>query len=564
VSDPKPSPIPLPPALANALARARTWLSALSRPARVLLFSTIGLTAVFGALVALKVANPTYAVLFSQLEREDAAALVAKLKELKTPYRLSNDGSAIEVPEAMVHELRLDLASAGLPRGGGVGFESFDKMRLGATDFEQHVLYRRALEGELSRTIGTLGAVQSARVHLVLPERSIFVARAEPASASLVVKLHGGRTLGASEIAGIVHLTAASVPGLTPDRVALVTTEGAMLHKPRPVAQDGETSAGDSDGLSEARAIEVPLEERTRSMLEKVVGVGHVDVRITADVDLARVERVEDRYDPLKSALRSEEVTIDRVRGTVDEGVAGVPGAVSNLQGPAGASDAGAPVRADAGAAKEAPAHEQRTRNYELDHVTERRTSTRGTLRRLAVAVMLDGVPKTENGKTTSVPRSKEEIDRIAALVRSAVGANDERGDVVTIDSLPFADTEAAPEPVLAPPPSILSKVDWHNRKVQIGAGVPAALLFLLVSLGAARLLRPKKGRPLPETSALALVGSSVASLGAPVIEEALSPAEMREAARRAAAGDPATAALVIQHWLGTGEAEAPLPPAGT
>jgi flagellar M-ring protein FliF len=561
VSDPKPSPIPLlPPALANALSRARTWLSALSRPARILLFSTIGLTAIFGALVALKVANPTYAVLFSQLERDDAAALVAKLKELKTPYRLSGDGSAIEVPEANVHELRLDLASSGLPRGGGVGFESFDKMRLGATDFEQHVLYRRALEGELSRTIGTLGAVQSARVHLVLPERSIFVARAEPASASLVVKLHAGRTLGASEIAGIVHLTAASVPGLTPDRVALVTTEGAMLHKPRPVAQDGETSSGDAEGLSEARAIETPLEERTRAMLEKVVGVGHVDVRVTADVDLARVERVEDRYDPLKSALRSEEVTIDRVRGTVDEGVAGVPGAVSNLQGPTLAGDAGAPARSDAGAAKEAPAHEQRTRNYELDHITERRTSTRGTLRRLAVAVMLDGVPKTEGGKTTSVPRSKEEIDRIALLVRSAVGAKDERGDVVTIDSLPFIDTEATPEPVVAPPPTLLSRVDWHNRRVQIGAGIPAGLLFLLV---VARLLRRKKSRPLPETTTLALVGS-VGSPGAPALEEAISPAEMREAARRAAAGDPATAALVIQHWLGTGEAEAPLPPVST
>lgn len=548
MSDPKPtSALAL---LGVAYTRARSWLSGLSRPARVMFASTAALTVLFGALVALKVANPTYAVLFSQLEREDAASLVAKLKELKAPYRISSDGTAIEVPESQVHELRLELAGAGLPRGGGVGFESFDKMRLGATDFEQRVLYRRALEGELSRTIGTLGAVQSARVHLVLPERSVFVAHAEPASASLVLKLRAGRTLGGSEVAGIVHLTAASVPGLTPERVALVTTEGAMLHRPRPVSTNGESPGDDGESASEAGLIEASLEERARGMLEKVVGLGHADVRVTADLDLARVERVEDRYDPLHSSLRSEEVTIDRTRAGVDEGVAGVPGAESNLPGgPLLAGDAGAP-RADAGV-KDAPVHEARTRNYELDHVTEKRVSTRGRLRRLAVAVVLDSVIKTEGGKVTSTPRTKEEVDRIALLVRSAVGASDERGDVITVDSIPFLDAEAAVEPAPPPPPSLLERIeriDWRSRPVKLGGGALGGVVLLLLAL---RLLRRKKQRPALDVTVPTLPsGPSLRELEAKL--EA--PADVREAALRRASTDPATAALVIRHWLGTSE----------
>ena len=181
----------------------------------------------------MKSANPPYAILFSGLEQEDASAVIAKLKEMKVPYRATGNGGTIEVPEAQATELRLDMAGSGLPRGGAVGFESFDKMRLGATEFEQRILYRRALEGELSRTIGSITAVQSARVHLVLPEKSVFVSRNEPASASVIVKLRGGRSLGGGEINSIVHLVSSSVAGLAPDHVAVVSTEGVVLHKPR-------------------------------------------------------------------------------------------------------------------------------------------------------------------------------------------------------------------------------------------------------------------------------------------------------------------------------------------
>ncbi|HVH41100.1 MAG TPA: flagellar basal-body MS-ring/collar protein FliF, partial [Labilithrix sp.] len=343
----------------------------LSRPAKIVIVTTTLVLVAFGAWSGFRSSNPPYAVLFNNLDRDDAAAVVAKLKEMKVPYRLEGDGSVIEVPEEKAREVRLELAGGGLPRGGAVGFESFDKMRLGATDFEQRLLYRRALEGELARTIGTVAAVQTARVHLVLPEKSVFVSKNEPSSASVVLKLRGGRALGGGEVSGIVHLVSTSVAGLSPDHVAIVTTEGAVLHKPR---RQGEDGANDDDRASHARALEATLEERARAKVEKVTGAGHADVRVTVDIDPARVERVEDHYDPAKTALRSEERNVERAGEEIP--VAGVPGAESNLpggaaRGAAAGADGGAPVQT-AGAT--GTSRESHTRNFEVDRITEKRT----------------------------------------------------------------------------------------------------------------------------------------------------------------------------------------------
>ncbi|HEX7664938.1 MAG TPA: flagellar basal-body MS-ring/collar protein FliF, partial [Polyangiaceae bacterium] len=205
----------MPPPVAAVIDRTKAIFMGLSKGARVLIVSTLTLAAIFTGYLAFHATNVEYAMLYSNLDSDDAASVVTKLKEMKVPYKLEANGTQIDVPEKQALDLRLELASAGLPRGGGVGFESFDKMRLGATEFEQRVLYRRALEGELSRTIDTIGAVQSSRVHLVMPEKSVFVSRQEPASASIVVKLKPGKTLGPSEVAGVVHLAASAVPGLT-------------------------------------------------------------------------------------------------------------------------------------------------------------------------------------------------------------------------------------------------------------------------------------------------------------------------------------------------------------
>lgn len=560
----KPSLLPA-PALA-AIESVKGRFVALSRPLRILIATSTALALLFGSFILYREAHEPYAVLFSQLDQDDAAGIVAKLRELKSPYRLEAGGTTIEVPEAKVAELRMDLVTAGLPRGGGVGFESFDKMRLGATEFEQRVLYRRALEGELARTIGSIAAVHTARVHLVLPEKSVFVTRSEPASASIMLHLRDGRALGASEVQGIVNLTAAAVPGLTPDHVAIVTTDGHMLKKPR---GPGEGVDGSEDQAGEQRALEALLEDRARSMLEKVVGPGHADVRVTAEVDSARVEHTEDHYDPLRTALRSEELTRERSTSAIDDSVAGVPGAESNL--PSGSASLGpgaasaTPPAPSASAAASAPIaarpvvpaaprpadqpfRESHTRNFEVDHVSDKRTIAAGALRRIGVAVILDGVARDEGGRRIFVPRERAELDRYAALVRSALGASEARGDSVTVESVPFQETVATPAGADGPaaptapvtPAMRLVKAYWP------AAAAAAVLLCFAAGIVLARRRKPT---------------SPTINLLAPTVEPPLLAADaaspsVRDRALERAAQDPATAALVLRFWLGTSDGE--------
>jgi len=528
----------LPPALTRVFTLARQWLAGLSRPARVLLATTLVATLALAGWLTWRSNVETWGVLFAQLERDDAAALVAKLRELKVPYRLREEGNTIDVPEARVHELRLELATSGLPRGGGVGFESFDRMRLGATEFEQRVLFRRALEGELARTISSLGAVQSARVHLVMPERSVFVSRSDPASASVVVRLRPGRHLGGPEVAGIVHLVASSVPSLTTGAVTLVSTDGEMLHRPRGNSEDGGADIEEDRGARH-RAVEGAIEERVRAMLERILGEGRADVRASVEVDLARVERTEDHYDNARSTLRSEQQTTERVAAPGAISVAGVPGAESNLAGAPsapGAPDAGAVLR------------EQHTRNYEVDHVSERRVATQGSVKRVTVSVVVDGVVRVEGGRRTVTPRERAELDRIAALVRGAVGASATRGDVVTVESIPFRETVDAPGPSAPARRPAPAARRWTRVHV---AGVAAvALVLVLVAVAALR-----RRRPLEET-ALAALSAPTEAEEEPLVGTETARENLRVAVHTRAIADPATAALVLRYWLGAEASE--------
>lgn len=526
--------------------RAVSKIRGLGKPAKILLVTTLVATIAIAGWFGIRAANEPYAVLFSQLSADDASSVVAKLKEMKVPYHVV-DGGRIEVPEARVHELRLEIAGAGLPRGGGVGFESFDKMRLGATEFEQRTMYRRAMEGELTRTISTVSAVESARVHLVMPEKSVFVSRREPASASVVVKLRPGRELGAGEIQSIVHLVASAVPELTPDHVALATTEGVLLKKPRHgEGEDGD--GGDEENQAEVHALENKLEERARTMLEKVVGPGHADVRVTADMDFSRVEHTEDHFEPKSGVLRSEELSVEKTQGSTDDTVAGVPGAESNL--PTG--DAPEPDALSENG--QGVLRHEHTRNWEMNRVSEKRVSRTGTLKRIAVAVILDGVPITDDkGVTRLVQRNPVEIDRLTEVVRSAVGADERREDVVTVDSIPFAlseaDLEAKPEVAAAPPPA---KFDYKKNWKLLAAGAGALAFIVLIAL-----VRRRRRRLLALREAPALTALQTANGALPEAVE-VPMLDVRAEALRRAAEDPATAALVIRHWLGGSAAEEP------
>lgn len=538
----------LPPALGKVVA----FWQKLSRPMRILIVSTFLGVAVLASWLGYRATNETYAVLFTELTSEDAAAVAAKLKEQKVPFRVI-EGGRIEVPEARVHELRLDMAGAGLPRGGGVGFESFDKMKLGATEFEQKVLFRRALEGELSRTIGSIAAVENARVHLVLPERSVFAARREQGSASVVVKLRPGRELGAQEVGAVVHLVSSAVPGLSPDRVALATTEGALLRRPKPVTTE-EADAGNAgleeDQVHEVRTLERNLEERARTMLERVVGPGHVDVKVSAEMDFSRLERTEDRFKPQAPILRSEELTVERTAGTPLDPVAGVPGAESNL--PTGDAPEGEPAAPDA----QGVLRHQHTRNFEVDRITEKRISKSGTVKRLTVAVVVDGVPMTTpEGSVELVPREPEELDRLALLVKSAVGASDARGDSVAVDSMNFAGSELPLVDDAAPASPTAPVTQLDKVKKYAPYGVAAVLGLALVTTALIVRRRRKKAKAIleAEIAEAAEKAKEPEQLEAEPEVPQLSP---REEALRRAEEDPATAALVLRAWLGGGSEE--------
>src|SRR6059036_51205 len=276
-------------------------------PARRIVLATTSVGSLVVVLgLAWWVQRPLYRPLFTNLAERDASAIVEALKAQKVPFELEDGGRAVLVPAERQYELRLTLASRGLPEGGGVGFEIFDKQTLGQTDFLQRLNYQRALQGELGRTIGQLGGVEAARVHLALPERSLFVAEDRRPSASVVVKLVQGRTLSAAQIDGIVHLVAASVEGLQPEAVTVVDEGGRILTSDR----RGAEAAGTSNVPIEIQqTLERGAEERIESMLGAVVGRDKVVARVAASLDFSRVERTEETYDPDRTAVRTQRRT---------------------------------------------------------------------------------------------------------------------------------------------------------------------------------------------------------------------------------------------------------------
>lgn len=340
---------------------AAFWAS-LPTPKRIALVGISTLLLAITLLVSYVSSQVHYGYLYTGLESQDAAGIVEKLKSLQVPYQLSANGTVIQVPEDRVASLRLELAATGLPHGGGVGFELFDRTQIGATEFEQQINLRRALEGELVRSILTIDGVQSARVHLVMPERRLFVAREQQASASVVLKLRNPAGFSQREVAGIVHLVSAAVPNLRKDRVSVVSTDGITLHRPN--TGESANGADDSDSESEhAHALATQMESDVRAQIERIVGPGNADVRVNLKLDTSAKEKVEEHYEPSKTALRSEQ-KVQELTGAGQAGVAGVPGALTNLPD---AHQAGAEVTEAPGGGDGAVSRLSQTRNWEVD-----------------------------------------------------------------------------------------------------------------------------------------------------------------------------------------------------
>ncbi len=375
-------------------------------------------------------------VLFSGLSQEDAGRLVQELQTRNVPYELVAGGTAIEVPKDQVHELRITLAAEGAsPSGGtGVGFELFDRQSFGATNFVEQTNFRRALEGELARTISSLGSVERARVHIATGKRSLYTRQDDPPSASIVVTLKPGAQLSSDQRRGIVNMVSSSVDGLTAENVALVDGEGNALRNPGSDAEGGEV----------AMELERTLAHRVEQMLEPVMGPGNVKVTVTADVDRAQVERTARTYDqsPENVALASEERHVQGDGAAANVG--GVAGARGNLPGAAGGGGAGA------GAAGQ-NLHE--IKNYEVNQVIERTVGPRQRVRKLHVAVLLNE-PTDEEGNPVAIPEAQ--LKSLESIARKAAGLDEQRGDGIEIMSVPFVlpdleeGVEVAPE-VVAP-----------------------------------------------------------------------------------------------------------------
>jgi flagellar M-ring protein FliF len=394
-------------------------------------------------------------LLYGNLETEDAAAIVTKLREQKVPYRIGPDGRSVLVPVESLHDIRMQLASEGLPQGGGVGFEVFDNAKLGLSEFAQNVNYQRALQGELARTIARIAEIDSCRVHLVMPERSLFVGEEQPASASVTVKLKAGRRLSSDQVNGIVHLVASSVPRLAQENVALVDSTGRLL-----AGTKGKNAAGglSLDQIEYRAAVENTLESRVKSMLEQALGAGKAIVRLSCAFDFKRREKTEEQYLPENRVVRSEQSLSESSR-SAEAPPQGVPGVRSNTPGPE------LPENRAASAAGVAFDKQDRTVNYEIGKVVSRTLEPVGEVTRVSVAVLVDGTYKAEPQKDKPaervyVPRTAEEMQKIENLVKRAVNFDPERGDQVEVVNIAFEPSAGAPADEAQRPGGWLAAVD--------------------------------------------------------------------------------------------------------
>jgi len=404
--------------------------------------------AVIVALVALisLVNKPAQGTLFSNLNEQDASKIVTKLKERSIPYTLEDGGKTILVPKNQVYDLRLSLAGEGLPQSSVIGYEIFDRTNLGVSDFVQKVNYRRALEGEIARTILQIEEVEGARVHLVIPEKALFKEDEKPATASVVLKLRSGRPLRHESIQGIQHLVAASVEGMEATNVNILDSRGALLSE---ATKPNSIAALTSTQYELQQKVESYIAQKAQSLLDGVVGQGNAIVQVNAELDFRQVERTLEKYDP-ESVVRGEPTSEERT-------------VVSDSTPPSTRTSS--------------------VTNYEIGKSVEHIVENMGNIRRLSVAALVNGVPKTvdRNGQkvTEIVPRPTDEMEKLTGLIRTAVGFNADRRDEVTVTNLSLGPSGTAPDQEFVYKESPLSDYQGIIQKVLlIGVMIAGALIL--------------------------------------------------------------------------------------
>jgi len=407
--------------------------------------------------------EPDYRVLYSNISEEDGGAVVTQLKQMQVPYRFAEHDGSIEIPSEQIYEVRLKLAQQGLPKGGSVGFELLDQEKFGISQFNEQVNFQRALEGELSRTIETLGPVRSARVHLAMPKPSLFLQDRKEPSASVTLNLINGRTLDSGQVSAITFMISSAVPGLSADRVTIVDQSGHMM------SQNG-AQATQTTQLQYVRKMESDYQRRIQAILAPIVGTQNVRTQVTAQVDFTQHEQTAEQYQPNSRrenmAIRSRQSSNNEQGGK--NAVGGVPGALSNQppapvstpiedpaaqqanrQGGANGNNA-APAAAPAPTLTPYNKQSDETTNYEVDKTLTHIKRNTGVLERLSVAVVVN-YKQGKDGKPVAL--NKAQLDQINALVKEVMGFSDKRGDTLNVVNTIFTDQEEeAPVPLWKQP----------------------------------------------------------------------------------------------------------------
>lgn len=469
-----------------------------------------------------RAANPPYATLFSRLTTEDAGEIVAVLRDSGVPYRLTDNGTTVMVPDSRVHETRLALAGQGLPRGGVVGFEVFLETALGATDFDRQVRYNMALQGELTRTIREINGVLDARVHIVMPERRLFARDERPATASVFLQLRPGAQLSANQVRGIAHLMARSVEGLEPENITIVDNWGQVLSdllRPDPIGLvDG---VGMATRLELQRAYERELELRAQTMLETVYGLGRAVVRVNAELNFDMEEERQDLFEPVvrnEGIVRSSQIFEEESTGG-GPGGGGIVGVDANIPG----------FVADADTQSTFSRREE-ILNFEVNRIERVRVQAPGRLQRLSVGVWLDA------------ELEPAEQLRVRELVAAALGINEERGDSVIVDGTPFAVS-----PVAAVVADVEPTPAWTIPWIMVAVGAAVLLLLLLV------LRRRAAPAAAPMVDVVVDDEEDLIAAGREETEEERARKQLRERAVELVRDNPREAAQLVKVWLTEG-----------
>lgn len=471
------------------------------------LVGVIGGTAAFLFWAVSKVMTPPLELLYADLTPSDSGQIISKLEGMSIPHEVRGDGTQIYVPADNVGRLRLAMAEAGLPGGANMGYEIFDKSDvLGTNSFVQNINHLRALEGELARTIVSLGSVQSARVHLVLPRKELFSKATQKPTASVVVKMRGNLSLSQTQIESIQHLVAAAVPALSPDNVALIDGAGNLLARGQ-----GDVDAKASHKMDEARlAYEEKLSKSIESLLEKSVGLGKVRAEVSVTIDPEHFKENSEQFNPEGQVARSTKTSTEE--NSKNSGSAQavsaqneVPGQNKDAEGSQGGG--------------EAKKKNDIVTNYEISRTVKQLFHEPGGVKRLSVAVLVDGTYKSDDkGKKTYAPRENTQMDLLKKLVKSAVGFNEERGDAVEVVNMQFADLG---EDVVTPPEATIMGLKRYElmRLIEIGSIFILGILFLFLVVRPIfnRLTTPAESAASPA----ALEGQTVGALPAPANSQA-------------------------------------------